>query len=151
MTEKDPLEGGQEMTTQSVTFGKVGEFIKGTYTGKKMVKNPNKEGDVYLYELKGLIGQFHNVDGKKNPIEPAVAVQPGAFYVIWGGKQAIDDLFARVRFGEVVAVKFKEEVESKTKGNAPFKVYTTLTFGMDESYMGEDSGSVETIDVEKGE
>ena len=89
----DPLAGGQEMTTQTVTFGKIGDFIKGTYTGKKSVKNPNKDGMVNLYEVKGAIGLLHSVDGKKNPIEPGNAVQPGSFYVVWGGKQAIDDLF----------------------------------------------------------
>lgn|SRR3990167_3827668 len=143
----DPLAGGQEMTTQTVTFGKVGNFIKGTYVGKRAVKNPNNEGMVNIYEVKGILGEFHEVDGKKNPKEPAVGIAEGSFYSIWGGKTAIDDLFGRVRLGEIVAIQFKEEVESKTKGNAPFKVLRCLTFGKDPSYMGQDSSSQEVEDV----
>ena len=146
--ELDPLAGGQEMTTQSVTFGKIGDWIKGTYTNVKTVKNPNKEGNVNLYELKGWLGEFHEVDGKKNPIEPAVQVLAGSFYVVWGGKQAIDDLFARSKLGDVVGIQFKEEQESKTKGNAPFKILRCLTFGKDETWAGEDSQSTETVGVE---
>ena len=144
----DPLAGGQEMTTQSVSFGKIGDWIKGTYTNKKLIKNPNKEGMVYLYEVKGVLGQFHNVDGKKNPIEPVVEVRPGAFYIVWGGKQDIDDLFSRSKFGDIVAIQFKEETQSKTKGNAPFKVLRCLTFGRDPEYMGEDSQS-EVVSVDE--
>ena len=118
MAEQDPLAGGQEMTTQSVTFGKVGDFIKGTYTGKKLVNNPNKPGEqVYLYELKGWLGQYHNVDGKKNPVDPAVEVESGSYYIIWGGKQTIDDLFGRIKLGDIVGIHFKREDEAKTKGS----------------------------------
>jgi len=146
----DPLAGGQEMTTQSVTFGKVGDWIKMTFTGKKTVDNPNKPGEkVNLYEGKGWVGGlFHTVDGKKNPVEPAVEVQAGSFYVVWGGKQAIDDLFSRSKLGDVVGIQFKEEQESKTKGNAPFKIYRCLTFGRDESWFGEDSQTTEMVGVE---
>ena len=143
----DPLAGGQEMTTQPVSFGKIADWIKGTYTSKKLVKNPNKEGNVYLYEIKGALGQFHNVDGKKNPVDPAIEIRPGAFYIVWGGKQAIDDLFFHSKFGDIIAIQFKEETASKTKGNAPFKVLRCLTFGRDPEYMGEDSQS-EVISVE---
>lgn len=142
-TSEDPLAGGQEMTTQTVTFGKIGNFIKGTYTGKKTVKNPNKDGVVNLYEVKGMIGHLHNVDGKKNPIEPGYDVQAGSFYVVWGGKQAVDDLFSRSKLGDIIAIQFKDEQESKTKGNAPFKILKTLTFGADVNWMGEDSQSLQ--------
>lgn len=151
MTEQDPLAGGTEMSTQTVTFGKILDFIKGTYTNVKQVQNPNKEGMVNIYELKGQFGQFHAVDGKKNPIEPAIEVQSGSYYTIWGGKQAIDDLFARSKFGDLVAIQFKDEQESKTKGNAPFKIFRCLTYGKDPSWMGEDSGSTETVSVEDGQ
>ncbi len=68
--------------------------------------------------------------------------------MVWGGKQAIDDLFARSKLGDIVGIQFKEEMESKTKGNAPFKVYRCLTFGRDESWFGEDSQTTEEVSVE---
>ncbi len=132
-------DGGVEVASQAVTFGKPGDFIKGTYTGKKMVNANGK--DTPLYELKAAVGSFHTVDGKKNPIEPAVAATAGSYYNVWGGKDAIDSLFAKSKFGDIVAVQLKEEMESKTKGHAPFKAYKTMQFGSDLTYMGEDSSA----------
>lgn len=147
MSEKDPLAGGKEVSTQAVSFGKVGDYIKGTYTGKKTVKTMN--GERTLYELKGAVGMFHAVDGKKNPVEPVIEVVPGAYYQVWGGKDEIDGLFAKSRLGDIVAVKFDSEQESKTKGHAPFKKMKTLQFGPDKDYMGEESGVVDTAEAAK--
>jgi len=136
-------QGGTEVASQAVTFGKPGDFIKGTYTGKKMVKANDK--DTPLYELKAAVGSFHTVDGKKNPIEPAVIVATGSFYNIWGGKDAIDSLFAKSKLGEIVALQLKEELPSKVKGHAPFKVYKTIQFGKDPEYMGEAADAVAQV------
>lgn len=135
-------EGGTEVASQAVTFGKPGDFIKGTYTGSKPVKTDL--GMTVLYELKGEVGSYHNVDGKKNPIEPAVTVVKGAFYNVWRGREngTIDSLFKKAKLGDIVAIQFKEEQPSKTKGYAPFKVFKTMQFGKDPEYMGEDSGAV---------
>lgn len=143
---QDPLAGGQEMNTQSVTFGKVGDFIKGTYVGKKVVKTAN--GEAPLYEVKAETGNFHTVDGKKNPVEPAVKVEKASYYTVWGsfkstaGANAITSLFQRIPFGEIVGIQLAEEIESKTKGNAPFKKFRCLTYGKDSTYMGEDSSAI---------
>ena len=147
MAEQDPFAGGKEVSTQQVTFGAISDFIKGTYTAKKIVHANGK--DVALYEVKGNIGSFHTVDGKKNPIEPAVVVEKGAYYNIFGGKDSIDSLFAKSKFGEIIAIRLEKETESKTKGNAPFKTFKTLQFGMDPEYFGEDS-SVEARVEESG-
>lgn len=138
-TKGDPLAGGQELTTQMVGFNKVGDFIKGTYTGKKHVDSKG----VNLYEIKGDVGQFHQLDDSKKLTEEPVLVEAGAFYNIWGGKSTIDDLFAKSKFGDIVALQFKEEVPSKTKGNNPFKVFKAYTFGPDKNYAGESSDGVE--------
>jgi len=142
---EDWKNGGKKVDTQAVTFGKVGDFIKGTYTGKKVVHANGK--DTTLYELKGLLGYYHTVDGKKNPIEPGVNIEEGAYYNVWGGKDTIDGLFAKSRLGDIVAIQLEKEVESKTKGNAPYKVFETLQFGRDENYMGEDSSSQAGMDA----
>ena len=135
-------DGGQEVVSQTVTFGKPGDFIKGTYTGSKPVKTDL--GPTILYEIKGDVGSYHNVDGKKNPVEPAVTVAKGAFYNVWRGKEGsiIDGLFKKAKLGEIVAIQFKEEKESKTKGYAPFKVMKIMQFGKDPEYMGESTEAV---------
>lgn len=130
--------GGKLVDASQVTFGKVGDFIKGTYTGKKIVSTSN--GETPLYELRAHIGSFHTVDDKKNPIEPSVNVEPGAYYNVWGslkstsGAYAITGLFDKVKLGEVVSIEFVKETPSKTKGNAPFKKFETLEYGPDLSF-----------------
>lgn len=138
---QDPLAGGVELTTQMVGFNKVGDFIRGTYTGKKYVESK----DVHLYEIKGKLGQFHVKDDNGNVVETPVLVEEGEYFNVWGGKTSIDDLFSKVKFGEEVAIQFKLEQPSKTKGYSPFKVFKTLTFGSDPNYMGEDSNSQSSL------
>ena len=142
MTEKKEswMEGGVEVASQAVTWGKPGNFLKGTYCGKKMIKANDRE--VALYELKGIVGSFNTVDSKKNPVEPPVSVVAGSYYNIFGGKDAIDSLFAKSKLGDIVAVQLKEEVPSKVKGHADFKVFKTIQFGPDKSYMGETAEAV---------
>lgn len=138
---EDPLAGGKEVTTQMVGFNKIGDFIKGTYTGKKHIDSK----DVYLYEIKGIVGQYHTKDDNNAVVESPVLVEEGEYYQIWGGKTPIDDLFGKSRLGEIVSVQFKEETPSKTKGYSPFKVFSTKTFGPDKTYMGEDSNSQSSL------
>lgn len=142
--------GGVEVTSQAVTFGKPGDFIKGTYTGVKDVKTDL--GPTKLYELKGLVGMYHTVDGKKNPVEPAVKISEGQFYDVWRGREggAIDKLFSRSKLGDIVSIQFKEEQPSKNKGYAPFKVFKTVQYGADPNYAGESSDGIEQAVEESG-
>lgn len=148
--EQDPLSGGKEISSQAITFGKVGDFIKGTYTGKKVVDTSN--GEAPLFELKAIMGRYHNVDDKKNPIEPELSVEKGEYYNVWGsfkttsGAYSITSLFKKVPFGEIVAIRLKEEIPSKTKGNAPFKKYEVFQYGPDPEYMGEDSSVEQSVE-----
>ena len=146
MPKKEDWEsGGKEVTTQSVSWGKAGDYIKGTYTGKKFVQSKGQN----IYEIKASVGSYHEVDAKKNPVEPAIEVQEGAFYQVWGksvGREgAIDELFKKSKFGDIIAIKFMDETPPKVKGNAPFKVFKTMQFGRDVSYMGETAGAVQDV------
>lgn len=134
--------GGTEVTSQAITFGKPLDFIKGTFTGSKDVKTDL--GPTKLYELKGIVGSYHTVDAKKNPVEPAVAVKTGEFYDVWRGREggAIDKLFSRSNLGDIISIQFKEEQPSKNKGYAPFKVFKTIQFGADPEYAGESSSGL---------
>ena len=142
MTQESWETGGTEVASQAVTFGKPLDYVKGTFTGSKPVKTDL--GMTVLYELKGDVGSFHTVDSKKNPVEPPVTVVKGVFYNVWRGREGsvIDELFKKSKLGDIVAIQFKEEKESKTKGYAPFKVFKVLQFGKDPEYMGDAAGAV---------
>jgi len=149
---QDWEKGGTEVTSQAVTFGKPGDFIKGTYTGKKIVavKRDNKMIDTPLYEVKASVGNYHEVDSKKNPKEPAVIVVEGSYYNVWGNKDAIDSLFNKSKFGDIVSVQLVAEHESKTAGNAPWKEFKIRQYGTDPEYGGEDSNAMEAKVEEAG-
>ena len=85
------------------------------------------------------------MDENKKPVGEAKDIKLGSYYSVWGGKQAIDDLFARSQLGDLVGIQFKEELPSKTKGNSPFKVFRCLHFGKDDTWRGEDADSTEVV------
>lgn len=158
-TPTDPLAGGQEETTQSVTFGKIGDFIKGIYTGSSVIDDPNNPGKkVTIYEVKGELGSYHKVDKAKMPIEPPIAILSGSFYILWGGthdpelgrgKKPMDKFFGPKKPGIVVGIRFEETIAAKVKSHSDTKKYLFKTFGVDPNYMGEDSKTqVEEVDVE---
>lgn len=142
---EDWEKGGQDVDTQQVGFNVIGDFIKGTYTGKKWVESKEQ----FLYELKGIVGTFHVMDDNKKVVEKPVTVAPGAYYNIWGkpkGREGnVDALFKKSAFGDIVAVQFKEETPATKKGNHPFKIFKTKAFGRDKDYMGEDASAVAEV------
>ena len=111
MAEQDPFAGGKEVTTKMVGFNKPGDFVKGVYTGKKHIDSK----DVNLYELKAIVGTFHQLDNSKKLIETPISISEGEFVSVWGGKTSIDDLFAKSKFGEIVAIKFEAKSQAKLK------------------------------------
>lgn len=128
----DVFAGGQEVKPNQVSFGKIGDFIIGYYTGHKEITTDR--GVTKLYELKGILGEYHNVEttsdengNKQVKVDAnATKVEAGDYFNVWGGKDAIDSLFAKSKLGQKVGVRFEEAIPSKKKGNSPFKVFKTV-------------------------
>lgn len=153
MTEEiDPLEGGQELKDQTISFGVLKDFIKGTITRKK--KDVTTEyGIKDMTEIKGQFGSYHQLkkikQGVFEPIEPPIEVQPGSYHILWSGKNRdIDDLIARSQIGDLIGIRFEGEGEGR-KGT--YKKYLTKNYGRDKEWMGEDSETTEEVSVEEGE
>ena len=117
-----------EVKSNWVKWGKEGDYIAGILVSKRIAKNQLKDGapDQTIYELKASDGEYHDIDEKKKVVEKATEVRPGEYWLV-GGKPGIDAQMRNVKLGEIVGLKFIEEVASKTKGyNATkiIKVYT---------------------------
>ena len=133
MSETKEFEGAKEVQVAAVSFSKVGDLIVGYFTGnqKKII---TQNGPSTIYEIKGLFGEFHLADtitdanGNKVTTvkEPGIQVEAGTFYTLFGGKQAIDDLFRQSKFGQKVGIKFEEAVPSKVKGHSAFKKFKVV-------------------------
>lgn len=157
--EQDPFAGGKEMLDTPVSFAKIGDWVKGTFTGFKAINTDN--GPTKLYEIKGQRGSYHTSETKNDEngnkvvtvIEPAVEVNPGDFLKIWGGKGKIEDGFKKAKIGQIIAIKFESTTPSKKQGYSPFKNFRFAHFEMDKDYIGEtsDDQGTEVADTPFGE
>ena len=140
-----------EATNNFVGFNEVGDYILGTLVGRKKVKStlPDKDGEMQnIYEFKVKECMYHVLDEKKRVVEDAIEPNEDDIVSV-GGRKVIDSRMARVKLGQIVGLKFTEELPAKTKGYNPtklIKVYTPKDesgeFKMDEDYTpeGEDDG-----------
>jgi hypothetical protein len=135
-----------EVKSSFVGWGKVGDYFIGTLMGKREVENklPGKPAGTMqmLYEFKMREGQFHKLDDKKNPVADATVIGEGELWTL-GGKAGIDAQMRNIKIGQVLGMKFLEEIPSKTKGFNPTKVVQVYTSGeMDSSVMAGVGGEV---------
>lgn len=149
----DPFAGGQDVKPNQVSFGKKGDFIIGYYSDKKDIQTDR--GTTYLYQLVGIEGAFHNTettsDENGNKVikvdEKPTTVNKGEYYSVWGGKDAIDDLFKKASQYQKVGIRFEDAIPSKKKGNSPFKVMKAVMW--DEHWDPlADAGTDEKLEVE---
>jgi hypothetical protein len=133
-----------EAPNNFVSWGQVGDYIFGTVIGIREVKStlPDRAGELQkIYDFKVKECSYHILDGKKKVVEEPVVPNEGDIVSV-GGRKSIDSRMARVKVGQVVGLKFVEEIESKTKGYSAtkaIKVYTPKLasgeFEMDEEFL----------------
>lgn len=127
--------------TNRMSFGKEGDFIKGTLTEVRVIDDqfsqvPNAK--VHVYEIMVDVAKFHVLDDKKNVVEPAIEPEKGEFYVIFG-KKTIDDQMRKIKLGQVVGLRFMELKASKNKGFNPAKIIRVFPGPMNEEWQGQTS------------
>ncbi len=120
-----------EIQSAFVKWGKIGDFISGTLIDVRETASnlPDKAGEMQKnYDILVDEGSFHNLDDKKNPIEPAVVLVKGDIYTV-GGKPGIDAQMRRIEMGQKLGMKFTDEKPPKTKGYSAFKLIKVYTTG----------------------
>lgn len=123
-SEDEIFDESNEVASNWVTWGKEQDRISGTLVAvREMVsKLPGKEGQkIAVYEVKVSVGEFHQLDEKKNPIEPAIIPNAGDIYNI-GGKPIIDRQMRNIKLGTKIGLKYTETQAPKNKGFNPLKV-----------------------------
>lgn len=141
MTKNDPLDNMQEVKSNWIKFGKIGDFVKGTLVSVRDIKStlPGQEGKMNkVYELLTDAGSFHTIFEDKTVSKDATVVNPEEYWNV-AGKPGIDSQMRNVKYGTIVAFRFSEEKPSKTKGFNPNKVIKVLVGGPDPEYMGQTS------------
>lgn len=107
-----------EAQNNFVSWGAVGDFILGTLVGIREVKStlPDRAGEMQkIFDFKIKECSYHLLDDRKNPIDPPETPERGELVSV-GGRKTIDSRMARAKVGQIVGLKFTEELPAKTKG-----------------------------------
>ena len=114
-----------EIKSTRISWGKVGDFLTGTFISQRTVPDTFKVGEmVPVYEFKADSGSFHEIN-KKVVAEAPTEVTAGDIWAVFG-RGALAQAMTRIKVGQKVGLKFVEERETK-KGNDMkiIKVYTS--------------------------
>ena len=135
-----------EATNNFLKWGDVGDFVLGTLISKKQVPSTleDRKGELqWIYEVKVKEGQYHDMDAKKNPIEPVIELNEGDIINV-GGRSMYDSRMARVKVGQIFGLKFTEVLPAKSKSRSDTKLIKTYTpkgddgeFQMDTEFLQE--------------
>jgi hypothetical protein len=135
---KDIFDAENEVKSSFIQWGKPTNFIVGTLVDKREVENQlaDKAGTMQtIYEILVERGEYNIIKEDKSIDATATALKADDIWSI-GGKAAIDSQMRNVKIGQKVAMKYMEEVPSKTKGYNPTKVIKIYTSGeMDTPWM----------------
>lgn len=138
LQEDDIFNEGNKLESGRVQWGKIGDYIKGTYIDKREIKyDDGKTG--FVYELLATGGEYHAItdDESGNAIiaEKATTIASGD-YVRVSGKKGIDDEMKKVKIGQKVGFRF-EGMGKKVAGKKPFKDVKVYRGAMDEEWLKE--------------
>lgn len=130
-----------EAKNNFVSWGEIGDYILGALVSAKQVPStlPDKQGEMqWVYEFKVRECSYHILDDKKKVIEEPVEPEEGEIVSV-GGRSTIDSRMARIKIGQIVGLKFTEEMAAKTKGYNPTKLIKVFTpRGRDGEYEFDD-------------
>lgn len=118
-----------ESTNNFVGFNEIGDYVLGALLSAKQVPStlPDKQGEMqWVYEIKVRECSYHLLDEKKRVIPDAVEPEEGEIVSV-GGRKVIDSRMARIKVGQIVGLKFVEELEAKTRGYNPTKLIKVFT------------------------
>jgi len=140
MTDKkdDIFDESKEVLPSWFKWGNQGDWIKGTLIEKREITSnlPGQEGQMNkVYDLKVSGGLFHDKDQE-------ITLQEGEIWYL-GGRKGIDDAMRKITIGQVVGLRYTEEIPNKQKGYNPFKLIKVYAGEMDPTYMGESEGEQE--------
>ena len=127
-----------EVKSNWIQWGKVNDSIAGTLLAKRTVPNnlPNaKEKTQTVYDIKTQGGEFHRILEDKSTEKEATKIPEGEVWSV-GGKAGLTAQLRNVKIGQIIGLKFVEQIASKTKGFNPTKVIKCYTAGeMDPEVM----------------
>lgn len=106
-----------------------GDRILGVLLSKRQVPNKlAKEPGAkqWVYEVKVRECEYHNLDKKKNFIEPAIEIAEGEVVNVYG-KPFFDNRLRAVKIGQVFGLKYVGDLEARVEGHNDTKEIKVFT------------------------
>lgn len=138
-TTNDPMAGlGEPIQAQQVSFGKVGDWIRGIKTDEKSVEVEGRATKIYEFLAHG--GIFHAVsqddEGNLKVSSDETVLNSGDYYFFWG-KKSTDEMMRKISIGQVFGATLTEIKKSKNRKHKPFKNIIIRPGPMDPNYQGQ--------------
>ena len=143
----DPFAGMNEVKSQWIKWGVVGDWVRGTLCDVRQMENQlaDKAGEMMnVYEFIASGGSFHffeKVNGVVNIDKEPTVLEKGTVWTI-GGKAGIDNQMRNVKVGQIFGMRFAEEKPNKNKSFSPTKVVKVLIGEMDTEYQGQTGADI---------
>lgn len=139
----------KEVKSNWIKWGKVGDYIRGTLTESKEISStlPGKEDERNrVYEIMAECGKYHDLDNDKKPIEPAIELKKGDYYLVSGGSykdgiatskggEMFDNQLKKAQVGQVIGIAFVDEIPPIRKGFSAFKLKKVMLGDMNHAFL----------------
>ena len=129
----DIFDESNEVQPQSINWGQVGDYLKGTKVGQRGGVN-TRFGENVIFEIKVEGGTFHDKDGK------AIEMKEGEVWGVWGRNDIFDAQLKRMQIGQKLGLKFTESKPS-TMGNDAKIIKVFTTGEMDQAWLDSQAGA----------
>ena len=100
-----------EMSAQGVDWGKVGDYIVGTFT-KARHNVDTQFGENSIYEFLAERGKFHKLT-KKVPSETPTTISKGETWNVWGRNDIFNGMLNGLRPGQIVKIEYVGDKDTK--------------------------------------
>ena len=133
---KDDLySDADEVQSNNVDWGKIGDFINGTLVDRDNVTTTY--GDKMLYTVRADGGSFHAVAKDKSIAKTATEIKAGDLWTVWGRNKIFDAQMKEIKDGQKFGLLFAETKSSQHGNDA--KIIKVRTKGvMDTEYTSGD-------------
>jgi len=110
-----------EMSAQTVDWGKIGDFVAGTFV-KARHGIETQYGTNSIYEILAEKGQFHKLTKKVAAGEPTI-INKGEAWSVWGRNDIFNSMLNSLKVGQVVKISFTETASTKMGEAKIIKIY----------------------------
>ena len=144
---KDMFSEDNEVKSSWIQWGKPGDNIIGTLVAR--YEKPNtlseKKEMQAVYEIKVVSGEYHALENKVAVATPTKITADEIWNV--GGKSGLDAQMRNVKIGQILGIKFMEEIPNEKKGFNAIKQLKVYTEGkMDEEWLKEKADEAAALD-----